>query len=251
MDKDTIKQLAKLRDFIVDNRSTIDPATIENSTVDYVLDTNLRRCLTTPIVSRAIYETLLHSTDERDQHIVRLYEYFTVSNNKDESEALELIRYTLFLGGVDNKLRQVSKPSKARRGGSKSRVAGIVVAAILLLAIILTIRNCSEQNTSESNMYSSVDVCRIYDGTIVYNGVETAFRMSISVIDSGKFSIKLTNTYQYDDTRTYTGHIKKATLVLDDGPDLSIEKTSNGKIKMSCETNKSGKWTFISTTRVI
>ena len=251
MDKDTIKQLAELRGFIVDNRSTIDPATIENSTVDYVLDTNLRRCLTTPIVSRAIYETLLHSTDEREQHIVRLYDYFTVSNNKDESEALELIRYTLFLGGVDNKLRQVSKPPKARCGGSKRFVAGMVVAAILLLATILTIRNCSEQNTSESNIYSSVDVCRIYDGTIVNDGVETAFRMSISVIDSGVLNIKLTNTYQYDDTRTYTGHIKKATLVFDDGPSLSIEKTSNGKIKMSSETNKSGKWTFISTTRVI
>lgn len=251
MDKDTIKQLAKLRGFIVDNRSTIEPITIANSIVDYVLDKNLRRCLTTPLVTRAIYETLLHSTDERDQHIVRLYEYFTVMNKKNEGEALELIRYTLFLGGVDNKLRQVSKPSKARSGGSKSRVAGIAVIAILLLATILIIRSCSEQNTSESNIYSSVDVCRIYDGTIVYDGVETAFRMSISVIDSGIFSIKLTNTYQYDDTRTYTGHIKKATLVLDEGPNLSIEKTSNGKIKMSCETNKNGEWTFLSTTRVI
>lgn len=256
LNKEQLKQLTGLRDALKGAGYSLDDFDVESFIVDFIIDAELRRelfCLTSPTLfdsrpfSKAISYCISTSGADRNALIVRLYEYFVgprvgVGNDK----ALELISAVLFVGGVDTQVNAVVKPSSGKNGSSPPKKTWIIPAAIAIVALLVSVfaRSCGGSGGSgERPSFTKQDVCRSYNGSIVKDGKTKTCELKVSI----DMLVTVVNIKDPKDLKTYKAKLKGDELRLSDGPDLLIERTRSGKIKLSCEEGRShGKWAFSS-----
>ena len=121
----------------------------------------------------------------------------------------------------------------------------MLIAIVLFLVVIWGAKSYDSDN-SDSSLYSAIDVCRIYEGSIDNGDLKRTCKMSVSLKNQDELIIRVTNLYNQSDKKEYVGAIKNDQLKLDDGPDLVIKKTSKGKLTLNCDDKNSGKWNFVS-----
>lgn len=267
MSQDSIIQLNDLRDYIKSHKSQLEMDTIRNVMVDYIADMDLKNKLINDEFPKTVWYCLCNSDVKRDLLVRKLYDYL-VRKGRNEQDALELISYALYLGDIDPQLSKVTKPNikksdnnhnkgpgrtKGGKGGSSSSspkgkmvMVAVVAVAIVLLGF-LAAKSCRHEQNSEANkLFSPIEISRVYEGSIEKKTGKRTCQMSISVGAPNELKVLVTNLYNQSVKEEYSGKIKKDELRLDDGPDLLIRKTAKGKIELTCNDGKYGKWSFVS-----
>ena len=264
MESSCLIQLTEFRDSLKNNSQWVKMNTIQSFMSDYIHDMELKNKLDNPVSAKAVWYCVCNSNADRNVLINNLYDYF-VKNGNDEANALELTSLVLFLGGTDSQLSKVLKPVRTRsnqgnnngnqgrtvgvgkgHGGIKKWVLGTVIAIALLLVVVWWIAKSSGGDNSSSNLYSIIDVCRTYEGSIENGDLKRTCLLSVSTKEHNELTIRVINVFNQNDKKEYVGYIKKDRLEFRDGPELIIKKTSKGRITFSCEDKSYGKWSFIS-----
>lgn len=255
LNKVQLEQLTGLRDALKGAGYSLGDFDVEGFIEDFVRDSGLRRelfCLTSPTVSdkkplsKAISYCLTNRSADRDALIAKLYEYFIGPQvGVDSDKALELISAVLFVGGVDTKVNAVLPPS-GTNGSSTKKNTWIIPAAIAIVVLLVSVfsRSCGGKGSGgERPTFTKQDVCRSYNGSIVKDGKTKTCELKVSV----DLLVTVVNVKDPDDFKTYKSKLKGDELRLSDGPDLLIERTKSGRIKLSCDEGRShGKWAFSS-----
>lgn len=236
---------------------------------EFVQDDDLRRLFgmdkNEHYFYKAVWYCICNNNADRDMLIHKLNEYFSKYTRKNQVG--ELIKYALFLGGVDYQLNDIVLTTSTSTRGSESIAKGSgneksehisyatrkwvktsVIAVTCLLAVVIITMVIGNGNRSNDVEFSVSDIRGNYSGIIEIDGNRTDYDMSISA----DLEVVLTTTRTYfmskpEDSEikpNYSAQLKGDMLKLKKGPNLKITK-ENKKIRLSCKGNaKYGNWYF-------
>lgn len=259
--QEQIGNLTRLRDFLNNNKSQMEFATVKNCMADFIHDTKM----VNPVFAKAVWYCMCNCNADRDLLIGKMYEYFVQKHGKDKAEALELVKYALFLGGVDFQPKDIacpepqSKPNINPNRNNIGNVSGtgfvtnspkpqwpiyaLIVVAIIIVVVILA-KSCGGE--TDNPMFTKFEVCREYNGTIVSDQTKKTCKLSVSIPSSTDLQVVVTNIYAPNDKKTYTAKLKGNELRMENGPNLKISKTGKGRMRLDHESKNHGKWSFMS-----
>ena len=259
--QEQIGNLTRLRDFLESNKSQMEFATVKNCMADFILDTKMAN----PVFAKAVWYCMCNCNADRDLLIGKLYEYFVQKHSKDKDEALELVKYALFLGGVDFQPKDVacpvpqSKPNpntNRNNFGNVSRIGSVtkspqskwplyaLIAVAILIVIVILAKSCG--GDTDNPIFTKFEICREYSGTIVSDQSKKTCRLSITVSNNSDLNVNVTNIYDPNDRKTYTAILKGGELRMENGPNLTISKTGKGRMRLDYDSKNYGKWSFMS-----
>lgn len=242
---------------------------------EFVLDDDLRRLFgmdyNEDYFPKAVWYCICNNNADRDMLILKLNVYFSKYTRK--SQVGELIKYALFLGGVDYQLNDIEPSSRgsesiAKRAGGKGETVikrnpkKLVPIALGLVALLIPILLIVKSNHSDK---PDPDVLRrelhgSYEGSISYRKGHENIRMDYTFYiecsndlievrlfrESVYFKGEPNDEFSEKIKDTYSARIKNDILKLYDGPDLTISKTELGKLKLACDKDGNGfKWALV------
>ena len=235
---------------------------------DYIHNGELQGALKNSYFSEAVAYCYTYKNCDRVAVLNKLYEWLVAQQGLRETEAKSMTEIALYVGGIDGQINDISSliQNKASSptsssGSDSSSISGaetsngsssnhhgqkswlwIVSATLALFVVLFLIGKCGKEQPSFEE-YSLFDICRFYEGTIDLEKSKS-YKMGVGIKEGREMKAVVTNIYNPKDVSTYTCVIKNGELVLTDGPNLQINKTSKGTIVLSCDHDKYGKWFF-------
>lgn len=224
-----------------------DEAVLSGLFRDYLHDGQLCNTLTSPLFINVISYCATHPQESIGVLVRNIYDQL-VAAGYTHKKASALTGIALFLSGRKSTLSSLS-PSTSHSGGSGSPAQSgkrqVVVLSLIVAALISAVISIFFIRCHGGSGWTQPDLCRQYTGTVSLDGHSEECLMSVCYKEEDKLAVKV--EYVYEPQRIdCTAKVKTNSLVLDEGPELEIEKTDDGKVKLEGQDKKHGKWSFVS-----
>lgn len=242
-------EINDLRLFVI-GQSALEKQSLINVFCDFIHSSDIQKTLITSEFSESVWYCYNYRNCKRESVVEKLYGWLVAKCKLDDQRAKFLVETALFVSGVDSSINDISAIIQIEENKENKRTLGKrffkFVAVFVILATVGCVALLIKNHTNTDGVYTSLDLCRVYEGSIITPVENKSYKMTITANTNNRLDILVKNIYNPQDQSTYKCIIKNNELKLDNGLDLMIKRTGNNKITLDCDSKKYGQWFFVS-----